>query len=81
MEEEHLIKLAETLASHLGRSEATISNWCAGHARFFSRLRAGKSCTLEGARKALKELSTHWPDDLEWPSDIPRPPRAQKEVA
>ena len=41
-----LITLAETLGSFLGKSEATISNYCAGHARFFSRLRDGKGCTV-----------------------------------
>jgi hypothetical protein len=81
MEQRHLIKLAETLANHSARSEATISTWCVGHARLFKRLRDGHGCTLKTAQKAFDHLSRVWPSDLEWPSDIPRPKTSKEEAA
>lgn len=73
MEHSHLIVLAERLAHHLGRSEATVSNWIVGHARLFSRLREGRGTTVRTYHRALQWFSSNWPVDLVWPSDIPRP--------
>lgn len=69
-----LISLAETYTAHRNLSEATVSNRVASHARLFKRLRDGKGCTLATYYKALNWFDRHWPIDLEWPSDIPRPP-------
>ena len=77
----HLITLAEALAGHLNRSEATISNWCVGNAVLFKRLRSGNGCTLKTANRAVQHLSDIWPSDLTWPTDIPRPAPNRKEVA
>jgi len=77
-----LITLAETLGSFLGKSEATISNYCAGHARFFSRLRDGKGCTVATFHAVSQWFSDQWPEDLEWPAEIPRPrPSSPEEAA
>ncbi len=66
------------MAKHLGRSEATISNRCVGHARLFARLRDGKGCTLQTFRRAEQWFSDNWPDDLEWPAGIARPKRPRR---
>ena len=81
MDYEHLIKVAEPLAIFLGRSEATLSNKCMGHARFFSRLRKGLGCSVTSYNKMMQWLSDNWPEDLEWPADIPRPKPTKKEAA
>lgn len=80
MEPKHLITLAETLSGHIGRSEQTISNWAAGHALLFKRLRADKGCTWRVMKKTAQWFSDNWPEDLEWPRDIPRP-SAKKRAA
>ena len=73
-----LVALAGTLARHAGRSEATLSNKIAGHARLFQRLRAGHGCTVTTADRALAWFDENWPADLEWPRDIPRPSKSKR---
>jgi len=79
----YLTTLSEMLAKHLHRSEATISAWITGHARLFSRLRSGQGCNAHTYQDALVWFSSNWPNDLEWPSDIPRPtpPQSTQEVS
>ena len=73
MEKTHLITLASTFARHVGRSETTVMKWCGVHARLFKRLQAGGGCNLETYNTAIRAFAGLWPDDLAWPSDIPRP--------
>lgn len=75
---DQLLKLSGTLAVHLDRSEATISNWVVGHARLFSRLRADLGCNTDTAEKALNWFDKNWPADLAWPADIPRPSKSKR---
>lgn len=77
----NLVTLAERLARHLNRSEATISNWIVGHARLFKALRSGGGCTVYTARRCLRWFVDHWPEDLVWPADIPRPAKSKKDAA
>jgi len=78
----NLITLAERLSSFLGISEATISNKCTSHARFFKRLRDGYGCSVDTFNSVSQWFSDHYPEGLEWPRDIPRPPQSKKkEVA
>ncbi len=71
---DHLVMLASTLAEFIDRSEATISNRILPkNSRLFSRLRAGLGCTVQTYEKAFRWFSENWPEDLEWPSDVPRP--------
>lgn len=82
MELTNLIRLVEVFSPHVDRSEATVSNWITGtHARLFSRLRAGHGCSVPTFNKSIQWFSDHWPDDLAWPSDIPRPPKTNPQEA
>lgn len=74
---DHLITLSEQLSRHSGRSTATISNWIVGHARLFSRLQDGKGTTVRTYERAMMWFADHWPTDLAWPGDIPRPSRSK----
>lgn len=73
MTETHLILLVERFAPHVGRSEATVSNQCVGHARLFLRLRNGCGMTTRTYHKAVLWFSENWPSDLEWPAGVERP--------
>jgi hypothetical protein len=73
----HLIKLAEAMSAHLGRSEATLSNQAVGHARLFRRLRDGHGCAHHTALAAFQWFSDNWPADLEWPRGIDRPTKTK----
>lgn len=69
-----LLHLAEKYSTHIGRSEATLSNWIVGHARLFSRLRENHGCTHHTFIRALQYFSDNWPNDgLSWPEGIDRP--------
>ena len=81
METNHLITLAAILAAHKGRSETTVAGWCGVHKRLFARLSEGKGCRVDSYNTALRSFSELWPPDLEWPRDIPRPPKSKKEKA
>ncbi|MDE2905532.1 MAG: hypothetical protein OXQ28_05545 [Acidobacteriota bacterium] len=46
-----------------------------------ARLAEGR-VTIATAQRVTQWLSDHWPDDLDWPTDIPRPaPRSEDEAA
>jgi len=81
METNHLITLATALAAHKGRSATTVAGWCGVHKRLFTRLSEGNGCRVDTYNKALSSFSELWPADLEWPRDIPRPPKSKKEKA
>lgn len=70
-----LVRLAKMRSEHVGHALSTTSTYAANDGKFFAGLAAGKGCTVEKATRVMQWLSTHWPDDLDWPSDIPRPSR------
>tara|TARA_R110002124_G_scaffold122845_8_gene281494 strand:- start:117 stop:416 length:300 start_codon:yes stop_codon:yes gene_type:complete len=76
---QYLTQLADLLARFSGRSEATISQKIVGHARLFSRLNSGSGCNAHTYQNAMNWFSEHWPADLEWPADIPRPDVSRNE--
>lgn len=79
MDTDHLTQLAKLFAAHVGRSEMTIARWCGVHTRLFKRLSEGKGCRVDTYNEALRAFSARWPEDLAWPSDVPRPePDAKK---
>lgn len=73
MKTETLVILAETYAAHRGLALSTVSTYAATDGKFFPELKKGAGCTLRRAARVLTWFSANWPDDLEWPRDIPRP--------
>lgn len=76
-----LITLAETMATHGGVTHFAISMRALGKGDFFKKLIAGGDCRTATAARVLAWFSENWPADLEWPRDIPRPPKSKKEKA
>lgn len=76
-----LVAIAEAYATHRGLALATVSTYAARDGKFFGSLQGGASCTLRRADRVLGWFSENWPADLEWPRDIPRPPKSKKEKA
>ena len=73
----HLIVLIERAAEAAGCAPSTMSRRCGGSGDIYARLLAGRDITGRRAERIMQWLSDHWPADLEWPVDIPRPaPRA-----
>ena len=81
METKTLTELAEGYAAHTGLKLSTVSTYAACDGKFFRNIGAGAGCTLKKAARLVAWFSDHWPCDLEWPRDIPRPPRNKKEAA
>lgn len=73
-----LILLAETLATHLSVTHYAISMRALGKGDFFKKLIAGGDCRTATAGRVLAWFGLHWPSDLEWPTDIPRPPQSRE---
>ena len=61
------------MAAHLDRSPTTISRLAAGSGDAIPRLQRGHDITYRRHARILQWFSDHWPLDLEWPADIPRP--------
>ena len=59
----------------------TVSRLATGSGDTLERLKQGKRITTERAARTVQWLSENWPDDLAWPADIARPPKAKKEAA
>lgn len=76
-----LVRLAETFAAHRGFTLSTVSTYAANDGKWVDGLKAGASCTLRKAAIVTQWFSDRWPADLDWPRDIPRPPKSKKEAA
>lgn len=81
MDTKTLVNLAEDYAGHNGLKLSTVSTYAANDGKFFGRLKDGAGCTLRKASALLAWFSDHWPEDLEWPRHIPRPPRGTRSAA
>lgn len=73
MDELTLVDLGQRFADARGISLWRVGFLAADDGKFFTRLQTGRTCTLRSARVVVQYLSDHWPDDHEWPADIPRP--------
>lgn len=58
-----------------------VGHLAAGRGSFFVDLQSGRrQCQTGTYERIVQWFSDHWPADLEWPSDIPRPaPRVENE--
>lgn len=72
---EWLPRLCTIFAAHTRRRLSTVSRLATGSGETIARLERGRTITIRRAARALQYLSDHWPDDGEWPAEIPRPPR------
>ncbi|UXU74327.1 MULTISPECIES: hypothetical protein [unclassified Paracoccus (in: a-proteobacteria)] len=78
MTADHLVSIAQRYADHRGYRLTTVGAYAVNDGKFFDRLLAGGSCTMRTADKVLRYLASHWPVDLEWPRDIPRPDKTKE---
>ena len=69
---ESILRVAAVYGAHRNFAPSTVGRIAMGHGQFFRRLEAGR-VTIRRAEAALLWFSDHWPEALEWPSDIPRP--------
>jgi len=78
----NLLRLAELLSNDGNVTHWAISMRLFGKGDFFRNLQRGSNPRSDTYEKALGLFSRAWPQDLEWPRDIPRPaPESKKRSA
>lgn len=70
---EWLSRLCVIFAARTRRRLSTVSRLATGSGETIARLKSGRTITIRRAARAFQYLSDHWPDDQEWPNEIPRP--------
>lgn len=81
MSSHDLLQIASLYAAHRGLSVSTVSTYMGGSGDTLARLERGHDIMTRRAARFLQWFSDHWPADLDWPPDIPRPPPTEKEAA
>ncbi len=81
MNSNKLVIQAEQFSAHTGKTLSTIGSYAVRDGKFFARLQDGGDCTTKTVNKVVQWFSDHWPTDLAWPSDLPRPTSKNKDVA
>ena len=78
---QNLITLAETFAAHQCVTHHAVSMRALGKGNFFKKMiEQGDDCRTRTAERLLQWFSDHWPHDLIWPADIPRPAPTEKDA-
>ena len=80
MNTDALVTIAQAYAKHRSLTLSTVSTYAAIDGKFFRRLQDGSGCTLRKAHAVMLWFSENWPDDLEWPCSISRPPKREEAV-
>ena len=70
---EYLLHLAQIYGAAKGLTQSTVSTYCSGSGDFLARLQQGCGITIRRAASVAQWFSDHWPADLDWPADFPRP--------
>lgn len=79
MDIDALIKLAEAYASHAGLKLTTVSTYACNDGKWLDGLKSGRAgCTFRKAHSVTQWFSDHWPTDLAWPEDVPRPSKTRR---
>ena len=73
MDSKNILALAKLYAKSVGLSLSTVSTYMAGSGDVLRRLELGHDLTTRRSVRLATWLSDHWPPNLKWPSDIPRP--------
>lgn len=69
----NLLKLSAIYCESQALNPSTVGRQCAADGRFFLRIRQGKTFTVKKYDDVLLWFSLHWPEDLSWPEEVPRP--------
>ena len=71
---DQLLTLARLYTAHHGISLRQLGRRALrGNHKFFVRLEAGDGVNTKSIERARLWLAENWPDEMEWPADVPRP--------
>lgn len=68
-----LVRLCDAFADHDSVTHWAVSVRTTGRGDFFQGLKTGAGCTLATYERLISRFDAIWPEDLEWPGDVPRP--------
>lgn len=71
-----MILLAEAYAAGCAVEEKTVSNRVFADSKKLAAMRAGGDITVGRFNSAMQWFSDNWPDTIDWPAGILRPPRS-----
>ena len=78
---DQFLELVDAYAAATGLAESTISTKLLNDGKGIARLRDGKDIGVRKVEEKLAWLSTNWPPDAVWPSEIPRPAPQEADAA
>lgn len=67
--------VAHAFAEGRGVKLSTVSSLALGDGKKLAAIEAGADITTRRLASALQFFSDNWPEDRDWPVDVPRPPR------
>ena len=74
MNSNSLWQLGQLYADRKGYKLSTVSRHASGSGDTLKHLQTGSTITTRRYGQVLQWFSDHWPEDLDWPDDVPRPP-------
>ncbi|WP_170563070.1 hypothetical protein [Ruegeria atlantica] len=69
---QYLLDSIKKYADAKSLSVASVGRYSIGDVNLVDRLKTGR-ITIRRVNRVIQWLSNHWPSDLDWPPDIPRP--------
>lgn len=69
----HLFLLADAYRAVDRIAEATLSTRIFADGKRLAAIRNGSDIGVRRLQEAVRWFATHWPEDADWPSDVPRP--------
>jgi hypothetical protein len=70
---DRLFCLLEAFCAARSLSEARVATLVRNDGKFFARIRAGASCTMDSYEHCVSWFANHWPPGLAWPAGVDRP--------
>nr|WP_321980159.1 hypothetical protein [uncultured Cohaesibacter sp.] len=77
----HIVKLAKAYSKAKGIEVSALSRRVFKDSKKISQLEAGSDLVTARYQSAMSYFGEHWPSNVEWPSDIPRPSVAEEDKA
>nr|WP_319513825.1 hypothetical protein [uncultured Cohaesibacter sp.] len=78
---EQLLTVATTYGEAHKKPLSAVSRQFFNSGTRLGAIEDGGTLTVRSFEKAMQEFSEHWPSNVEWPSDIPRPSVAEGDKA
>ncbi len=76
----HIVRLAERYAAARRIARSTLAREATGSSTWFERCGDGR-VTIRSALAVVEWFAEHWPDEVAWPEEIPRPAPSVRRMA